>query len=200
MSTPDKIRRIPSEQGLSYIELIMFIVIVSVGIAGILYVLNVTTQYSADPQRRKQALAIAEALMEEIQGSRFTFCNPTDARAEMATNPVVGTNNGPNIFDCAAALEDVGPEAGDARPYDNVNDYVSAFNTPATITTDLQNQPLPAGYTATVTIIPEALNGINSGSLAADMNVLRIRVVVSDGRDEITLDGYRTRYAPRWIP
>lgn len=199
MSTPDAMR-IRHEKGISLVELIMFIVIVSVGIAGILYVLNLTTQYSADPQRRKQALAIAEALMEEIQGSRFTFCNPTDARAEMATSPVVGINNGPDVFDCATEVENVGPETGDARPFDNVNDYVSAFNTPATITTDLQNQPLPAGYTATVTIVPETLNGIASGSLPADMNALRIRVVVSDGRDEIAIDGYRTRYAPRWIP
>lgn len=202
MSTPDQILRIRHGQGISMVELIMFIVIVSVGIAGILYVLNITTKHSADPQRRKQALAIAEALMEEIQGSRFTFCDPTDARAEMATNPVVGINNGPDNFDCATAVEDVGPEiaSGDTRPYDNVNDYVSAFNTPTTINTDLQNQPLPAGYSATVTIIPEALNGIASGSLPTAMEVLRIRVTVSDGRDDITLDGYRARYAPRWIP
>ncbi len=54
------------QKGISLIELIMFIVIVSVGIAGILSVMNVTTKASADPLLRKQALAIAESLLEEI--------------------------------------------------------------------------------------------------------------------------------------
>lgn len=57
---------IKRQAGISLIELIVFIVIVSVGLAGILSVMNVTTQHSADPMVRKQALAIAESLMEEI--------------------------------------------------------------------------------------------------------------------------------------
>ena len=202
MSTPDRTHRRARERGLTFVELIMFIVIVSVGIAGILLVLNVTTQASADPQRRKQALAIAEALLEEVQGSRFTYCDPNDARAERATRPVVGATDTETVVDCATRIESVGPEtaSGDARPFDNVNDYVAALGTPQTVTTDILGQPLPAGYSATITITSEALHDIASDNTAANMNVLRIRVSVSDGRDAIVLDGYRTRYDPRWIP
>jgi MSHA pilin protein MshD len=55
------------QRGISLIELIMFIVIVSVGVAGILVVMNQVMRDSADPLLRKQALAIAESMLEEIQ-------------------------------------------------------------------------------------------------------------------------------------
>lgn len=57
--------------GFSLIELILFIVIISVGITGILGVMNVTTRHSADPMVRKQVLSIAEALLEEIMLKDF---------------------------------------------------------------------------------------------------------------------------------
>jgi MSHA pilin protein MshD len=58
--------------GISMIELLMFIIIVSVGIVGILTVTRYTTSHSADPLVRKQALAIAESLLEEIELSEFS--------------------------------------------------------------------------------------------------------------------------------
>lgn len=57
---------IDRQRGLSLIELIMFIIIVGVGIAGILSVFNVTVRSSGDPVQAKQALAVAESLLEEI--------------------------------------------------------------------------------------------------------------------------------------
>lgn len=55
------------QTGISLIELIIFIVIISVALTGILLVMNQVTAHSADPMVRKQALAAAESLMEEIQ-------------------------------------------------------------------------------------------------------------------------------------
>jgi len=55
------------ERGVSMIELIMFIVIISIALAGILLVMNRVTGSSADTLVRKQALAIAESLLEEIE-------------------------------------------------------------------------------------------------------------------------------------
>jgi MSHA pilin protein MshD len=55
------------QRGISLIELIMFIVIVSVALTGILAVMNQVTARSADPLIRKQALAIAESMLEEIR-------------------------------------------------------------------------------------------------------------------------------------
>ena len=56
MNAPHSIK----QRGVSLVELIMFIVIVSVALAGILLVFNVTTKGSADPLVHKQALAAAE--------------------------------------------------------------------------------------------------------------------------------------------
>lgn len=58
---------VKQQRGISLIELIMFIVIVSVSLTGILLVMNQVTAHSADPLIRKQALAVAESLLEEIQ-------------------------------------------------------------------------------------------------------------------------------------
>lgn len=55
------------QRGISLIELIMFIVIIGVALAGILLVMNQVTNRSADPLIRKQALAIAESMLEEIR-------------------------------------------------------------------------------------------------------------------------------------
>lgn len=55
------------QRGISLIELIMFIVIISIAVAGILLVMNKVTGHSADTLVRKQALAVAESLLEEIE-------------------------------------------------------------------------------------------------------------------------------------
>lgn len=53
-------------KGFTLIELIVFIVVIGVGLAGILAVSNSVVRSSADPLVRKQTLAIAESLLEEI--------------------------------------------------------------------------------------------------------------------------------------
>ncbi len=79
-----------SQRGISLIELIMFIVIISVALAGILMVMNHVTRSSADPLIHKQALAIAESLLEEVELMPFTYCDPDDANAATAASAVVG--------------------------------------------------------------------------------------------------------------
>lgn len=55
------------QRGVSLIELILFIVIISIAVAGILLVMTNVTGHSADALVRKQSLAIAESLLEEIE-------------------------------------------------------------------------------------------------------------------------------------
>lgn len=54
------------QRGFTLIELIIFIVVVAAGLAGILSVMNTVVASSADPMVRKQTIAIAESLLEEI--------------------------------------------------------------------------------------------------------------------------------------
>mgnify|MGYP003384916916 CR=1 FL=1 len=192
-----------SNAGLTLIELLMFLVIVSIAAIALLRVFSVTVKSSADPQMRKQALILAEGFLEEVQLARFTYCEPTlDASADDAVAR-------PNPAACSA-VENVGQEVGSVgRPYDNVNDYVRNFGVDtAAFNNGVQLQDaagvdinLP-GYSVTLAIRPEALNGIAANATPAGMEVLRITVTVTynNGQDSITLDGYRTRYAPYAIP
>ena len=59
-------RLLRAESGLTLPELILFIVVVSAGLAGVLSVLNLTAAKSSDPFPVKQAMAVAEAVIEEI--------------------------------------------------------------------------------------------------------------------------------------
>lgn len=176
------------ERGVTLIELVLFIVIVGLASAAILGVMSLTTKHSADPQLRKQALAIAEGMLEEIQLARFTFCDPQDPAAETATSP----------SGCAVP-EGPGEEAnGAGRPFDNVNDYVDAYGTAKNYATDAQGNAWVASptqnYTASVTITEQALNGLPA------TEGLHIRVVVPYADQQIVLDSYRVRYAPNSIP
>lgn len=65
----------PQERGFTLIELIIFIVVVAAGLAGILSVMNTVVKSSSDPMVRKQTLAIAESLLEEILLKEYA--NPT---------------------------------------------------------------------------------------------------------------------------
>ena len=63
-------------RGFSLIELLIFIVVVSAGLAGILSVMDTVVKSSADPMVRKQTVAIAESLLEEIVLKNYS--NPPD--------------------------------------------------------------------------------------------------------------------------
>jgi MSHA pilin protein MshD len=171
-----------SQRGLTLVELIVFIVIVGVALAGVLTVLNHTTRHSADPMLRKQALAIAEALLEEVMLQPFTWCDPDDANAATATG----------YAGCTTAENNLAAEAGEARasatPLDNVNDYNGVM-----ATTNIAGGGV-ATYAANVTVAQSSLNGI-----AADASLL-ITVSVTAGGETIQLQGYRTRYSPNTLP
>jgi len=64
--------RVGKQYGISLIELTMFIVIVSIAVAGVLLVMNNVSAHSADSLARKQALAIAESVLEEVELQAFS--------------------------------------------------------------------------------------------------------------------------------
>jgi len=191
MSIEVKPNRRYSQRGLTLVELVMFIVIVSVALAGVLTVLNVTTKSSADPMIRKQMLAIAEALLEEVQVKAFTWCDLDDANASTTTS----------AGGCATTAEAMGPEAGETRsspttPFDNVNDYDgSSLASPISDVT--ATSTAPAGYSATIAVANDASFGVAAGFLPST-EVLRITVTVSHGSDTLVIEGYRTRYSPNY--
>lgn len=181
------------QRGISLVELVMFIVIVSTAVVGILQVFSLTTSRSADPLLRKQALSIAEGLLEEVELAGFTFCDPTDAQADVATGAFVSTVA---PLGCAATVEGFDQEAGGIpRPFDNVNDYVRLAGVGELYPRDAAGANFPAGYAATVAIAPDAAFGPAAAPIP-QAAVLRITVTVAYGNDNVVLEGYRVRYAP----
>ena len=53
-------------RGFTLIELVVFMIVVSIGVVGILSVMNTVVKSSADPMVRKQAAALADSILEEI--------------------------------------------------------------------------------------------------------------------------------------
>lgn len=58
--------------GATLVELIVSIVVIGVGLAGILVVIDRNTRASADPLLQHQAIAVAEAYLEEILTRQFS--------------------------------------------------------------------------------------------------------------------------------
>jgi MSHA pilin protein MshD len=174
-------------RGFTLVELLIFIVVIAASIAGVLKVFTEAVSRSADPAVRRQALAIAESLLEEVQLMPFTFCDSEDANVETATSTA----------GCASTVDALGPEAGETRfaspPFDHVNDY-HGYTMAAGIV-DITNTAIAglSGYGASVAIAPALLNTIS----AASGDALRITVTVTGpGGTSLTLDGYRSRHAP----
>jgi MSHA pilin protein MshD len=82
------------QRGVSMIELIIFIIVVGLALTGVLSVMNLTNRQSADPMLRKQALAVAESLLEEITLKDFADPDGTNAGETRATYDDVADYNG----------------------------------------------------------------------------------------------------------
>lgn len=154
------------QSGISLIELVIFIVIVSVGIVGILSVMNVTVKASADPMIRKQAVAMAEAILDEVLAKDYV--NPTGGFTES------------DMTNCSGRSQ-----------YDDVGDYSCFDGAPATAVikgdATLGSAAIPAlsGYTATVTVADVSISSAN---------MKKVTVSVTGGGETIALNGYRASY------
>lgn len=176
------------QRGLSLIETVIFIVVLGIGIAGLAVLYNQLTLASVDPLVRKQAVAIASSLMEEIQLRPFTFCDPDD--------PAVFTAAGPGACGTAEGIGAEGETRYGPTFFDNVSDY-HGFSMGGSIQ-DITNATITGltGYSADVQIV--AAGGDFPAAVPPD-EALRITVTV-DGPPgtgvRVVLQGYRLRYAP----
>lgn len=69
-------------RGFTLIELIMFIVIVSIALVGVLKVMDLVVASSADPMVRKQAVALAESVLQEVLQKAYADPDPASAASQ----------------------------------------------------------------------------------------------------------------------
>ena len=155
------------QRGLTLIELIMFMVIVTAGIAGILLVINTVVKSSADPMVRKQSIAMADAVLEEVLLKAYQ--NPTGG---FSTTPATCASDRPLL--------------------DDVSDYACFDGTLAT-TKILGSQmlasatgPLPDTFWAKVVVSAVTVSGVS---------MKKVTVTVTDPSNATyALSGYRANY------
>jgi MSHA pilin protein MshD len=156
------------------IEVIVFILIVSIALTATVGLLGVTTVHSSDPLGQRQTLAAGEALMQEIDAVPYRQKNPY--------NPT-GPDDG------------IGPEAGESRsgsvlPFDNPNDY-AGYSETGLVSPDGTPIPGLSGYSAQVAASEQAL-----GNIPASSGLLVTVTVAGPLGDPITIASFRAMYAP----
>jgi MSHA pilin protein MshD len=159
------------QRGFTLIELIIFIVVISAGLAGILSVMNTVVKSSADPMVRKQTIAIAESLLEEILLKEFA-------------NPAGGdTGTSRKLFD------DVSQYSGYSTPVCTVCTPPTTATPPGCGVVDMlgdQVKSLCAYNISSVAIDPAATLGTQT--------VKKVTVSVTGPQGVVTLTGYRGNY------
>jgi MSHA pilin protein MshD len=159
------------QRGISLIELIIFIVIISVALTGILLVMNQVTRHSADPLIHKQAIAAAESLLEEIELQDFIS-------QSVVTNAVTQANRA--------------SEYHIVSDYDNFppDDAVGIFSISGVAAiAGLESYRVKVAVDSATSPLGTGANIIAAGS------AVRITVTVTDPQGTaIAIDGYRTAY------
>ena len=162
---------IKGQVGLTLIELIVFIVIVSVSLAGVATVYTTVVRSSADPVREKQAFAIAESLLEEVLNK--SYCDPDTANT--STTPV---GCGVNTVEASRDLYDA------AIDYDNYT-TVGVLDVGSAAIAGL------SAYNVNVRVLPQG--GVLSPGDGSANNYSIVTVTVTDtaANRSFVLTGYK---------
>jgi MSHA pilin protein MshD len=98
-----------SQRGFTFIELVMFIVIVGIAVSAITLLFIQNVRYSADPLIRQKSIAVAKAYMDEIVRKRWDELSPEgggciDTTATSNCDPKWQANTAYNVGDRAQPL------------------------------------------------------------------------------------------------
>lgn len=167
-------RRPRRQRGVTLTEVIVSIVIISVALSAILRTLAYLTAQMGNPMIRRQSVAAAQQLIQEIDAVPYHQKDPY--------NPT-----GPN--------DAVGPETGEARfggslPFDNPNDYAGYAETGIFTPSGVAVAGL-GSYNAAVTAQQQSVGNIP----ASDGLLVTVNVTAPNG-ETVSVSSFRAMYAP----
>ncbi len=161
-------------QGFSLIELIVFIIVVGTALVGILGAQKISVGGSSDPLVRKQALTVAEMMLDQILAKDFQNdpADPANASATLGCTPTTANT-------CRVNTPDDLPNYNDVDDY-NGWDQSNVYQQDGAI-----NAQLADTFRVRVTVTPAMLNG---------RAVKRILVTVLGDFGPVELVGHRANY------
>jgi MSHA pilin protein MshD len=195
-------------RGFTLIDVLVLIVLLGTVAGSMTVLFSRLAEQSATTLRARQSLGLAQALLGEVRSMPFTYCDPQDARATLATGAFTGGTG------CATTVDALGPEPGETRynpanRFDGVSDYQGLVmpgpgcaGGVCDIAGNLINGPgTPlAGCSARIILTPQALPGVAALDGNGRPQALRIVVTVScPGQADTLVEAVRVRHAPRQI-
>lgn len=178
--------------GVTLIELVVFIVVLGIALVAMMLLFSQFNRASVDPLIRKQALALAASLLDEVQLQPYTFCDPDDVNVHTAT----ASPGGGCAVDEALGAE--GETRYAAPRFDNVSDYHGFAMAGAAIRTVDDPTPIAglADYSVSVSVAQIAPNELGASIPASDALRITVAATHAPTNTTVSLQGYRLRYAP----
>ncbi len=150
------------QRGVTLIELVISIVIISIAMVAVLNSFSVSMTHSSDPLWRNKTLKLAQLYLDEILAKNYDHNTPVGGLPEVS-NP-----------SCAS----LGPDAGEDRTnYNDVDDYHgTADSPPVSIIGSLDASY--ANYSVSVTVVCDGTN-VGAGGVPANNQAKLITVQVT---------------------
>ncbi|UTW44729.1 prepilin-type N-terminal cleavage/methylation domain-containing protein [bacterium SCSIO 12696] len=158
-----------SETGFTLVEMVVFLVVISIGLGALIAVYNQSLINSVDPLVRVKMLEIAQSQLDEVAARKYDENTPTGGvpacgSAETGAQPCsFGLDTGENLTN-AASLDDV----------DDFHNYSTTVS----------------GYNSAVTV---NLAGTELGIANGNAKRITVTVTASTG-DTLTLSSYRVNF------
>lgn len=159
-------------RGFTLVEMIIAMVVVGVGVAGVLAAFQVGVRGSADPVIHKQMLAVAEGTLEEVLLKPYAVAGVAPVNAATPCDGVA---------------------ANRSITFDDVSDY-HGYRT--TGVCDIDGDPVAglADYNVSITVVENAAPATDLVGLPAG-TVKMVTVTVTRGGESLSLTGWRVNYA-----
>ena len=166
--------------GFTLIELVMTILILgSVSLILIPFFNSIT--HSSDPIIRQRAVALGQAMMDEISGKRWDENTPVGGGPIVSGESTVGTSRGGTALAGTDPVTAIATEEGIRADYDDVDDYNDLKELTGTFYDQLGGTFTYTGYSRTVSVdyIASDSSPIDKNTPAAAGSTDSKRIVVT---------------------